>query len=337
MYTQADYSSHTPQGLRIGQSIEAFPPVALAPMVGVSHSALRTLLTELGGVGLFYTEMLAAKRLPHENEKVSPFLIRGPEERPLIHQIFISDQRFISGAVQKLEEIAADGIDINLGCPAPQVRRSGAGGYLAEDVRKVRTIVSTLRESTNLPFTAKIRLGTTLDRSKLIDFCSMLEGEGVDAITVHARLHGEKFCRPPRWEWVQHVKGAVNIPVLANGGIFTVDQARRCLEVSGADGLMLGRGGVENPMLFAEISEEIYGVAVTPDHTTKSAIYRRFVELLELRFPPERRLGRLKEFTHYFSRSYKFGHHFATAVQKSRSVAEAQDISDQFFDRSATS
>jgi len=121
----------------------------------------------------------------------------------------------------------------------PALRRHGAGVFLTGDPQRVRILIRTLRAATHLPVSAKIRLGECLDESRLLDFCRMLEGEGVDLLTVHGRLDKEKFCRRPRWDWIGTVKRAVAIPVLANGGIFSVEEARQCLRASGADGLML--------------------------------------------------------------------------------------------------
>lgn len=307
------------------------PPLALAPMVGLSHSAMRSLLVEEGGVGLLFTEMLAAKRLPHENEHHSPFLIRTENEQPLFYQLFVSDENMIEKAVYKLESLNAQGIDLNLGCPAPQLRKLGAGGYLAEDTPRVRKIVSVLRKNSLLPLSAKIRLGRKLDKTKLLEFCRMLEGEGIDLLTVHGRLHGEKFCRRPRWDWISKVKKNISIPVLANGGIFSVDDARTCLNQSGADGLMIGRGGVEKPWLFSDIAGEIYGYPTGNKARTKADIYFRFFALLEERFAVERRLGRLKQFTHYFAATFSFGHMLVAAVQTTKSMEEANERAALFF------
>lgn len=319
-----------PEGLNLRKTFIA-TPLALAPMVGLTHSAGRTLLQELGGVGILFTEMLAAKRLPHENKDCSPMLVRGAEEKPLFYQIFLADESPIEAAVEKLEDLGADGIDINLGCPAPQLRRIGSGAYLAEDRQQVAKILRKIRGTTELPVSAKIRLGRELDRDKLTDFCLMLEGEGVDLLTVHGRLHNEKFCRPPRWEWIGYVKKVVNVPVLANGGIFSVSDAQRCLELSGADGLMIGRGGFENPWLFADIASAVYGVERDVQLRSREKLFYRFVELLENRFRPERRLGRLKQFMHYFARSFTFGHQLASSVQTSNNMEEAVARVARFF------
>ena len=314
-----------------GQSLVCNPPLALAPMVGLSHSAFRLLVLELGGVGLFFSEMLSVGRLPTENEIISPFLCRTPAESPFFYQIFTGPGQELRPAVERLHSLNAQGIDLNLGCPAPALRKQGAGSFMSQD--NVQQTVAELRAATHLPISAKIRLGKALDENGLISFCKMLEDKGIDLLTVHARLHGEKFCRRARWDWVGKVKKAVNIPVIANGGIFSVEDARACLELSNADGLMLGRGAVKRPWLFAEIAEHLCGRKGGGwKEKDKRTIYFRFVELVTERFQPERRLGRLKQFTHYYAENFRFGHHLAITVQNCKSVKEVVDTGSRFFD-----
>ncbi len=307
------------------------PPLLLAPMAGLTHSALRTLLCECGGVGLLYTEMLSARRLPVENPKVSPWLIRTGQENPLCYQLFITRPEEAGPALEALHRFGADGVDINLGCPAPRVRQAGGGSSLMAAPDRVRALVREVRRHTELVLSAKIRLGETLDERGLRDFCLMLAGEGIDYLTVHARLRGEQFCRKPRWEWIGRVKEWLDIPVIANGGIFSVEDARACLELSGADGLMIGRAAPQKPWLFAELAREIYGLDLPRPAMTLPAMYSHFATALLERFRPERRLGRLKEFTHYFALNYSFGHLLATSVQASTSFAEAISRAEQFF------
>jgi tRNA-dihydrouridine synthase len=177
----------------------------------------------------------------------------------------------------------------------------------------------------------KIRLGRSPDLIELQSFCLFLEAEGVDMITIHARLNGEKFCRKPRWEAIGAIKDAISIPVFANGGIFSAADARKCLELSCADGVMVGRGAVECPWLCCDIAREVYGVGIEKPETEKSEIYSRFITLLEQRFAPERRLGRLKQFTRYFAASFQFGHHFAASIQNSDSIEQARRRAAVFF------
>ncbi len=302
-------------------------------MAGLTHSALRRLVVELGGVGLLTTEMLSAARLPSESAQISPYLIRTPIETPLCYQVLLGRVEEVAPAFAALHRLGADAIDLNLGCPAPNVRRIGGGGSLRERPEFTRQLVAEARRCTTLPLSAKIRLGPAADGDELKEFCRMLEGEGVELITVHARLSGEKFCRKPRWERIAQVKEWVKVPVIANGGIGSVADARQCLAVSGADGLMIGRAAAQRPWLFAKIAREVYGCEGAPLALSWPAVYARFVAHLTENFPPERRLGRLKEFTHYFARNYPFGLRLASAVQSSDTMAIAMERAAAFFVR----
>jgi nifR3 family TIM-barrel protein len=314
------------------RDIRIAPPILLAPMEGLTHSALRQLMSGFGGVGLLSTEMLSAKRLPAENPGVSPYLIRTASETPLSYQLLTSIPNEIPAAIDKLHTLRADAVDLNMGCPAPSVGKFGAGVSLMEQPENVRRIVSEARKHTSLPLTAKIRLGSELDERKLQSFCTMLEDEGIDMLSVHARLKKESFARKPRWESIAKIKEWLKIPVIANGGIFSVEDAKNCLRASGADGLMLGRGAVIKPWLFAEIDRDLCSSTVAAPTVSLPVLYGTFLDILNEHFRPEHRLGRLKQFTPYFAQNYQFGHHLASRIQTSTSVEEARERADIFFE-----
>ena len=315
------------------RDLKLYPPLLLAPMAGLTHSALRQIFSGFGGIGLLSTEMLSAKRLPTENPGISPCLIRTFLEKPLSYQLLISTNREVAPAIDALHKLQADAIDLNMGCPARSVGKSGAGFMLMEQPENTRSIVVEARKSTHLPLTAKIRLGVKLDEQALKEFCTMLEDEGIDMLSVHARLKKEPFARRPRWEWIARIKEWLRIPVIANGGIFTVQDAKDCLRVCGADGLMLGRGAVIKPWLFAEIAREIYGCDIAEQTVSLPFIYSNFIAHINELFRPERRLGRLKKFTHYFAENYKFGHLLSSGIQGSNSVEEARERAGIFFEK----
>lgn len=317
------------------RGLQIDPPLLLAPMAGLTHSAFRQICFGFGGVGLLSTEMLAAKRLPTESPRFSPYIIRTAQEKPLSYQLLISTDQEMAPAIDVLHKLKADAIDLNMGCPAAAVGKFGAGIRLMELPEEVRCMVAEARKRTTLPLTAKIRLGIELDEQKLLDFCSMLEDEGIDMLSVHARLKKESFARTPRWEWVAKVKGRIKIPVIANGGIFTVQDAENCLRISGADGLMIGRGAAIQPWLFAELARNVYGCTIDAPTVSLPMVYGSFIEHLNELYRPEYRLGRLKEFTHYFARNYKFGHLLASRVQSSASVDEAWERAGIFFENGA--
>ncbi len=301
-------------------------------MAGLTHSALRQIVSGFGGVGLLSTEMLWAKRLPTENSRISPYLIRTVLEKPLSYQLLVSTDREVAPAIDALHKLQADAIDLNMGCPDRRVGRSGGGFALMEQPENARRIVIEARKGTRLPLTAKIRLSVELDEQALKEFCTMLEDEGIDMLSVHARLKEESFARKPRWEWIARIKEWLRIPVIANGGIFTVQDAKDCLRVCGADGLMLGRGAVVKPWLFAEITRELYDCNIVGPVVFLPVVYDNFINVINELFGPERRLGRLKEFTHYFAGNYKFGHQLSSRIQSSKSVDEARERAAIFFE-----
>lgn len=305
-------------------------------MAGLTHTAFRRLVRELGAGGLLTTEMLSARSLPREDPLRSPYLRRTPSEGPLSYQLLASEPSEVAPALDVLHAQGADACDLNMGCPAPQARRRGGGSRLMERTDVARAVVAEARRRTTLPLTAKIRLGERLEEEPLRDFCRMLEAEGVDLVTVHARLRGEPYGRKPRWEWAGKVKSWLSVPVVANGGVFGVQEALRCLAVSGCDGVMVGRGAAVRPWALAHVAAALRGEA-EPSTPSPPAVFRRFADLLAESFAPERRLGRLKEFTHYFALNYAFGHNLASAVQGSGSVGEALDRAEAFFERNEPS
>ena len=323
-----------PQAIQVRNLLIA-PPLLLAPMAGLTHSALRRIMIGFGGVGLLSTEMLSAKRLPTENPRISPYLIRTERESPLSYQLLTSTDREISRAMDKLHACKADAVDLNMGCPSTAVGKFGAGVMLMEQPDEARRITAEARKCTSLPLSAKIRLGSDADSRKLKAFCSMLEGEGIDMLTVHARFRHEPFARNPRWEYIAEIKECIKIPVIANGGIFSVEDAERCLRVSNADGLMLGRGAVIKPWLFAEIARNVYGKDVPAPAVSLPDMYAAFIDALTVDYRSIYRLGRLKAFTHYFARNYKFGHTLACRIQSSSSMEEARERAWTFFENNS--
>ena len=319
-----------PQALQI-RNLNIDPPLLLAPMAGLTHSALRRIMIGFGGVGLLSTEMLSARRLPTENPRISPYLIRTERESPLSYQLLTSTDKEIGRAIDALHAFKADAVDLNMGCPSPAVGKFGAGVMLMEQPDEARRIVAETRKRTVLPLTAKIRLGGDAGSGKLKTFCSMLEGEGVDMLTVHARFKHEPFARNPRWAYIAEIKECIKIPVIANGGVFSLEDAEKCLRVSRADGLMLGRGAVIKPWLFAEIAGSIFGGHITERVVSLPDVYAAFIEALNADYRPVYRLGRLKEFTHYFAQNYKFGHSLASRIQSSSSMDEAMERAGMFF------
>jgi len=312
------------------RGLRASPPLFLAPMAGVTHTALRQLVASFGGCGCFYSEMLNARSLPHESPEASFFLSRTPAESPMIYQIVTADPYHARKAAERLHRCGADGVDLNMGCAAPFIVKQGAGAALMKDPEASREVVSALRRSTDLPVLAKLRIGWTADEDYLVRFCLGLEEAGADAVVLHARLCKDRFKRPPRWSFIRLLKERLSIPVIGNGDVTDAESARRMIQQTRCDGLMIGRAAACRPWLFRTIQSALRGEpeCEAPD---PREVFRTFVTLLEAHFPPERRLGRLKEFTSYFARNFAFGHALWKKVQGSKSVEQALERALEFL------
>ena len=307
------------------------PPLILAPMAGVSHSPLRRLVASFTRPGLFFSEMLSAKHIEDDIKKDSPWLKRGEEERPLAYQIVTATPTEAATGAAHLQGYGAEIVDLNLACPAPNIAgKRGAGGHLLSDLALVAEILAALRPAISCPLTVKIRLGVTPDLLFLRDLVAVLEERGVDAITLHPRLTTEKLKRRARWEYIGHLKDMTRLPVIGNGDVQGPEDCLAMFRQTGCDGVMIGRAAVQKPWLFAEI------MGSPPEITAEFlwSTYREAWHLIATFFPPHQALGRVKEFTWYFSRNLRFGHRLAARMQNLPTIAACREFTEQEFTRS---
>jgi len=238
--------------------------IALAPMAGVTDLAFRTICRELGA-GLTYTEMVSSKALVYQDRKTRSLLKLGPDEHPAGAQIFGSDAACMADAAARALEISgADLIDINMGCPVGKVVKSGDGSALMRDPDKAMTIIEAVVNAVSHPVTIKIRKGWDKGNVNAVEFAKMAEAAGVSAITVHGRTRTQMYSGKADWDIIREVKNAVNVPVIANGDVFSAEDAARILKYTGADMAMIGRGAMGDPWLFQQASALLGGEDIPP-------------------------------------------------------------------------
>ena len=225
--------------------------IVLAPMAGISNSAYRRICKEMG-CGLIYAEMVSDKAITFSNKKTLDMLYMTEEERPLAQQIFGSDvDSFVKSAKYIEENYHPDIIDINMGCPVPKVAvRSQAGSALLKTPEKIYEIVSAVVKAVNVPVTVKIRSGWDSKSINAVEVAKVIEKAGASAICVHPRTRSQGYSGKSDWNIIKDVKKAVSIPVIGNGDIKTPYDAKRMLEETGCDAVMIGRGVLGNPWLI---------------------------------------------------------------------------------------
>lgn len=242
------------------------PILMLAPLAGISDWPFRLLCQERGA-DVLVTEMISAMGLimaPKKSRAYQYLLAHHKEESNLVAQIFGKDPEYMKKAAALLTEMPQyQGIDINFGCPAPKVTGSGSGSALMKDLKKAEAIIRAVREATSKPLSAKMRIGWDAGSINAVEFAQMCESAGVDSLCVHGRTRQQQYAGRADWEMIARVKAAVKIPVIANGDVFTPENARVMLNQTAADGIAIGRGTLGNPWLFGQIKEALQGETPT--------------------------------------------------------------------------
>ena len=294
--------------------------ILLAPMEGLVDFVLRDVLTRVGGVDRCVSEFIRVSGTLLPNRafiRVMPELLNGGKTFagvPVRGQLLGSDATCLAENAARLASLGPTGVDLNFGCPAKIVNRHGGGAMLLQDPENVARIVSAVRRAVpaHLPVSAKMRLGFNDDT--LAEECAQaIADAGASEIVVHARTKAHGYRPPAYWERVADVRAAVNIPVIANGEIWTVADALRCREVSGCKDIMLGRGMVTDPGLawavraaFEVVRPEPVEGFVSPQVTwhTLRPLLNDFWALVATRVERKNRAGRLKQWLNFLRRRY---------------------------------
>ncbi len=249
--------------LKIG-NIELENNLILAPMAGVTDLPFRLLCREQG-CGLLYTEMVSAKAVLYKNKNTQELLKAEPGERPIAVQLFGSDPEIVSDIAHQIEDGPYDIIDINMGCPVPKIVNNGEGSALMKNPKLVEAILSSMVKKVKKPVTVKFRKGFNDASVNAVEIAKIAESCGVAAVAVHGRTREQFYSGKADWNIIRQVKEAVKIPVIGNGDIFTPQDAKRMMEETGCDGLMIARGAQGNPWLFSRTNHYLETGELLPE------------------------------------------------------------------------
>ena len=254
---------------------------ALAPMASVADYAYRVTAKEFGAA-YCVGEMASCKGLCYSDKKTAALLTVTDGERPMAVQLFGAEPEFMEKAVKIAEEFRPDIIDINAGCPMPKIVSGGAGSALMKTPELFGEVVYAAANATKIPVTVKIRKGWDESSVNAVELAKIAEQNGAAAVAVHGRTKTQLYSGQADWDIIREVKCAVNIPVIGNGDIFSVEDCVKMYEYTGCDLVMIGRGSYGRPWLFGQIRDHFEGKTPRPepDIDEKIEIMRRHIERL---------------------------------------------------------
>lgn len=323
--------------LRLG-SVPVDPPLVLAPMAGVTDRDFRLIVRRIGGVGLVTMEFIASKALVRGVRRTLDLMHFVEEERPLSIQIYGSEPDTMAEAARQVEAMGADVCDINMGCPANKVLRGCAGCALMGDLDLARRIVAAVRGAISIPLTVKFRLGLDHERRNFLELGRICEGEGAQAVALHARTARQMFSGEARQQWgeIARLKGAVAIPVFGNGDVREPADAVTMMRATGCDGVLIGRAATKNPWIFRQTADLMAG----RQPEVASLLARRDLILDHFRRVAEREdsrwaLHKLRKFTGWYTHGVPHGRELRQQINELPDVPSFLAAVEAFFDQLA--
>jgi nifR3 family TIM-barrel protein len=302
-------------------------------MAGVTDVPFRALLKRRGGIGLTVSEFISVEGLTRNNPKSKRQMRFHEYERPFAVQIFGGQFARMAMAAEMAEEVGADILDVNCGCPAPKVVKHGGGSGLLKDLPRLETILKEIKKVITIPLTVKIRAGFYDNNRNAVEVARMAEACGVEHIALHGRTKEQAYKGLADWDLVRQVKEAVSVPVSGSGDVLTVEDAFRRRRETNCDGILIGRGAMANPWIFRQIEDALEGrEPFQPTLEDKRAVLLEYFELLRADMPEFAAIGRMKQLAGQFTKGLHGGARFRQVIYHSHSVTEILERIGDYFE-----
>lgn len=315
------------------RDIQIDPPLVLSPMAGVTDISFRRLLKRCGGVGLTVSEFISVEGLTRSNPKSKRQMRFYKDERPFAVQIFGGQPERMRMAAEMAEEIGADILDINCGCPAPKVVKHGGGSGLLKDHDRLETILNAVKKVITIPLTIKIRAGFYDHTINAVETAKLAEACGVEHIALHGRTKEQGYRGLANWDLVKQIKEVVKVPVSGSGDVTTIEGAFERFRETGCDGVLIGRGAMANPWIFRQIEDTMRGREVfQPTLADKRALLLEYFEMLREDMPQTPAINRMKQLAGQFTRGLQGGALFRTTLYHSHTVEEILNRIEEYFE-----
>jgi tRNA-dihydrouridine synthase B len=319
------------------RNLEINPPLVLSPMAGVTDISFRRLLKRRGGVGLTVSEFISVEGLTRNNPKSKRQMRFYADERPFAVQIFGARAERMRMAAEMAEEVGADILDVNCGCPAPKVVKHGGGSGLLKDHPRLEQILTEIKKAITIPMTVKIRAGYYDHTINAVETAKLAEACGAEHIALHGRTREQGYRGLANWDLVRQIKETVRVPVSGSGDVTTVEQAFARFHETNCDGVLIGRGAMANPWIFRQIEDAMHEREIfQPTLEDKRAVLLEYFDMLREDMPQVPAINRMKQLAGQFTRGLSGGALFRTAIYHSHSVDEILDRISEYFETITT-
>lgn len=304
-------------------------PFVLAPMAGITDRPFRSFMREMG-CGAVISELVSSTGLKFSSEKTKKLMEFEDIQHPVGIQLFGENLDHLREAAQIVEQCGADFVDINFGCPVPKVVNKGAGSACLKDLNRLRDVIRAVKGGVNIPVTIKIRTGWDQNSRNSNEVTQVAYDEGVTWVAIHGRTRAQSYSGHADWDYIRDVKAASKVPVLGNGDIHNAQTANRRLQASGCDGVMIGRGCLKNPWIFAQ-ARAVRSGEPSILNTGLLPVLNRLREYLDGYYPERIMLIQMRKFAMWYSAGFPEASQFRKSIFQANTRSETLERIENYF------
>jgi nifR3 family TIM-barrel protein len=305
-------------------------PFLLAPMAGITDIAFRLFMQELGA-SVVTTELVSANGLQYKSDRTRKLMQISPKEHPVGIQIFGETLDALAYAAFECEQLGADFVDLNFGCPVNKVVKKGAGSAILKDLDQLKRVLETVKSAVNIPVTIKIRTGWTCATQNADEVCKIAYNEGITWVAIHGRSRAKAYNGKADWDYIAEVKSKSSIPVIGNGDLTSSELCLKRLAESGCDAVMIGRGALKNPWIFQE-SQAKYDGKTLQIHRDFIALVKRLKSIYLEHFDERIAMLQVKKFSSWFSSGFPGSAQFRKNLFSTKDPNELWEVIEIYFE-----
>ncbi len=306
-------------------------PFLLAPMAGITDRVFRNFMRKQGA-GILTSELISANGLLYNSEKTKNLMRFYESERPIGIQIFGEDQEALVNAAQHVEQLGADFVDINLGCPVKKVVKKGAGSAMLREPDKLRRICREIKAKIEIPLTIKIRTGWDQQSRNALDIVQLAYDEGVTWVAIHGRTRSQAYTGQADWDYIAGIKANSPLPIIGNGDVTSAEIAVTRKQESGCDGIMIGRGCLKNPWIFQQSLKRLKGQDFEPLAYDYLPLFEYLRETAEADMDERVQCLLFRKLANWFSAGLPGSGEFRRQIFAARGFAETYDTIRSYYE-----